>query len=91
MRAQVTLQPGQKGTKSLVEQYGSRLICVRYRCDEARQRHVKTVEIIVEEAVWTPSPLAVAADAIVGVGVATPRQGCQWKVEPRAQAVGDAM
>ena len=44
MRAQVTLQPGQKGTKKLLAQYGDQLVCVRYRDDSARRRRLKTVE-----------------------------------------------
>jgi hypothetical protein len=28
------MKPGQKGTRKLVELYGSRLVCVRYRYDE---------------------------------------------------------
>ena len=31
MLAQKKLKPGQPGTKKLVEEYGSRLLCVRYR------------------------------------------------------------
>jgi len=50
MRTRLTLQPGQSGTKELVEQYGDRLVCVRYRYDATRRRRFKTVELIVEEA-----------------------------------------
>ncbi|HYE71734.1 MAG TPA: hypothetical protein VEF04_00325 [Blastocatellia bacterium] len=50
------LKPGQKGTKKLVELYGSRLVCVRYRYDEGRQKRFKTAEIIVEEVPWVPVP-----------------------------------
>jgi hypothetical protein len=32
-----------------LEQYGNRLLCVRYRYDEKRQVRMKTVEIIVDE------------------------------------------
>jgi hypothetical protein len=38
----------------LVEQYGDRLLCVRYRYDEQRRVRLKTVEIIVEERPWQP-------------------------------------
>lgn len=31
MQARSKLKPGQKGTRKLVELYGSRLFCVRYR------------------------------------------------------------
>lgn len=48
------LQPGQPGTKKLVARYGETLLCVRYRYDFAGQRRLKTVELVVEEAVWQP-------------------------------------
>ncbi len=49
MKAYAHLKPGQDGTKRLVEQYGDRLLCVRYRFDETRGMKVKTVELIVDE------------------------------------------
>ncbi len=49
MKAYAHLQPGQDGTKRLVDQYGDRLLCVRYRFDETRGVKIKTVEIIVDE------------------------------------------
>ena len=48
------LKPGQKGTKKLVAEYGSRLLCVRYRYDAERGRRYKTVELIVDESEWEP-------------------------------------
>lgn len=61
MGARLTLKPGQKGTRKLVELYGSRLICVRYRYDEEHQKRLKTVEIVVEETPWTPKPIEKSA------------------------------
>jgi len=55
MKAHTHLKPGQKGTKRLVEQFGDKLLCVRYRYDEIRQVRMKTVEIIVDE--WPFNPL----------------------------------
>lgn len=55
MRTRLTLTPGQNGTKHLVDKYGDRLVCVRYRYDEAKQRRLKTVELIVEESEWLPA------------------------------------
>jgi len=49
MKTHTHLKPGQKGTKRLVEQFGDKLICVRYHFDEKRQVRLKTVEIIVDE------------------------------------------
>jgi hypothetical protein len=76
MRAQVTLQPGQKGTKGLTEQYGEQLIFVRYRYDAARRRRLKTVELIVEDIPWSPLPAALRRAAIVGVRVGLKEVEC---------------
>ena len=54
MRTRKTLFPGQPGTKKLVQQYGDKLVCVRYRYDAIRKERVKTVEVIVERNVWEP-------------------------------------
>jgi hypothetical protein len=56
MQSRSKLKPGQKGTKKLVELYGSRLVCVRYRYDEGSQKRFKTAEIIVDEVPWMPKP-----------------------------------
>jgi len=63
------ISPGQKGTKKLHEQYGDRLLCVRYRYDQRLRKRFKTVELIVEESDWTPPTAPFAASAIVGVRV----------------------
>ncbi|MEW6208252.1 MAG: GIY-YIG nuclease family protein [Acidobacteriota bacterium] len=54
MRIGLNLKPGKGGTKRLLAQYGERLVCVRYRYDEKREKRFKTVEIIVEESDWDP-------------------------------------
>ena len=54
MRTGTKLKPGQKGTKKLVAEYGSRLLCVRYRYDAERGRRYKTVELIADESAWEP-------------------------------------
>lgn len=46
--------PGQKGTMRLVEEYGNKLVCVRYRYDYEQGMRYKTAEIIVAEAAWQP-------------------------------------
>lgn len=47
MKAYGHLKPGQSGILELVEQFGDRLICVRYRYDVVNDEHVKTAEIAV--------------------------------------------
>lgn len=54
MRTRLKLKPGQRGTRKLVQQYGSRLVSVRYRYDEEKQRRYKTIELIVDETEWRP-------------------------------------
>ncbi|MFP5349237.1 MAG: hypothetical protein ACLGHO_05290 [Gammaproteobacteria bacterium] len=49
-------RPGQRGTRKLVALYGERLVCVRYRYDAASGTRCKTVELIVDQAPWTPLP-----------------------------------
>ena len=38
MRARLILKPGQRRTQKLYTEYGERLLCVRYRCDEERRK-----------------------------------------------------
>jgi hypothetical protein len=48
------LKPGQRGTKKLLAEHGSALVCVRYRYDAARRKRMKTIELIIEESDWQP-------------------------------------
>jgi hypothetical protein len=48
------MKPGARGTRKLLGQYGDLLVCVRYRYDELRGKRFKTVELLVEEADWSP-------------------------------------
>ena len=50
------LKPGQKGTKELLTRYGTSLLCVRYRHDEATGERVKTVELIVRRNLHDGAP-----------------------------------
>ncbi len=54
METRLTLRPGQKGTKKLLERYGERLVRVRYLYDRQTERRLKTVELIVEAVHWRP-------------------------------------
>jgi hypothetical protein len=78
MRVRTILKPGQKGTKRLVEAFGSQLLCVRYRYDEANQRRLKTVELIIDEQQWQP-PLK--PDAKVGIQVGIKEIALQQKIK----------
>ena len=52
MKIKRKLNPGQPGTKKLVEKYGDDLVCVRYRYDSTKKRRYKTVELIIENVPW---------------------------------------
>ena len=56
MKIRTVIQPGKRGTKSLVKEYGSQLICVRYRYDYPNKKKYKTVELIISEDDWQPPP-----------------------------------
>jgi len=67
LRTRLTLRPGQPGTRKLVEEYGPRVVCVRYRYDDANKKRYKTVELIVEEIDWIPRPPRPAVTDIVHI------------------------
>jgi hypothetical protein len=69
MRTRLHLNPGQRGTKQLLAQYGDRLVCVRYRYDAQRKKRFKTVELIVAERDWDPPATRLADDAPVAVRI----------------------
>ena len=54
MEIRLTRRPGQTGTKKLLERYGGRLVCVRYRYDAQKNCRHQTVELIVETVPWRP-------------------------------------
>lgn len=80
MRTRLIRQPGQPGTKKLVEQYGSELVCVRYRYDDQRGKRYKTIELIIEESPYAPSP-KIKPDAIVGLRIALNESGLQKRIK----------
>lgn len=69
MKIKKILKPGQPGTKKLLEKYGERLLCVRYRYDTRQRKGLKTVEIIIEEDDWEINPLQVPANKIVRIRI----------------------
>lgn len=88
-RIEATLKPGRPGTKKLLAEYGSRLICVRYRYDEERRTRCKTIELVVNEIPWPPPALPPSlhptdrVDVVIGYTEHTLRQaikrrGGQW-------------
>jgi hypothetical protein len=43
---------GKPGTKRMVEKYGDKLVCIRYRYDLEKKIKYKTAEIIVDSGFW---------------------------------------
>jgi hypothetical protein len=64
MHVRLKLNPGQRGTKNLTNQYGNRLVCVRYRYDDEKNKRYTTVELIVDEAPWKPPPQYAPTDIV---------------------------
>ena len=60
MLVETVRRPGERGTKKLLERFGKRLVCVRYCYDPIKQKTYKTVELIIQEADWVPSPVSPA-------------------------------
>lgn len=92
MEVKATLSPGQNGTKQLLKAYGDQLVCVRYRYDKARQKRIKTVELIVDEQDWIPG-VTIPADRRVALKIAfgeselreqIKRAGGYWNPEQKA-------
>jgi hypothetical protein len=48
LRCERTIYPGMNGAKKLHDEYGNRLLTVRYRIDKTRKIRYKTVELIIE-------------------------------------------
>ena len=69
MRVRSKLKPGQPGTRKLVQQFGDRLVCVRYRYDALKRRRYTTAEVIVDESEWDPMPSATARRERVAVRI----------------------
>ncbi len=57
--------PGQPGTKKLLDKYGDRLVCVRYRYDIENRKRSKTIEIILEESDWCKDTKRIPANKII--------------------------
>ncbi len=91
-KVRLTLRRGDPGTKRWAEQYGEKLVSVRYRYDREELRCYTTVELIVDERPWHPEPPLPDADRLVGVRVAYQEEalrrsirtaGGQWDAQTR--------
>lgn len=70
--------------RGLRAQSGDRLVCVRYRYDEQKQKRYKTVELVVAEENWTPSAPRPASEQVVAVRVSAPEVAIRQQVKSAA-------
>lgn len=84
MKTRLSLKPGQRGTKRLIDKYGDDLVCVRFRYDTATRMRVKTVELIIERTEWEPPPEKFTQDTLVAVKV----EGYETELRKQIKAVG---
>jgi hypothetical protein len=84
MKTRLTLTPGQRGTKGLVEQYGDDLVCVRFRYDEKSRQRLKTVELIVERVDWEPPAPRYSPSRIVPLKI----EGYELELRSQVKAAG---
>lgn len=86
-RVGARLKPGQKGTLKLLRDFGARLVSVRYRYDEAGQRRLTTVELVVAEAPWKPRPFRLVRVDVrpweISVREAVKKAGGKWEPEKK--------
>lgn len=69
MIIQRKLAAGKPGTKKLLQKYGDKLLCVRYRYDTERKEKMKTVEIIVEKDPWDGNEGKIPGNKIMHIRV----------------------
>jgi hypothetical protein len=69
MRTIKKMQPGTKGTKKLVDIYGDKLVCVRYRKDDQRNRNVKTIELIIDENAFSTNASEISMNKLLCLDV----------------------
>jgi hypothetical protein len=81
MRTRLTLHPYQDGAKQPREQYGERLVCVRYRYDETTKERWKTVELIIEKSAWEPPQPQWPVDTLVALQVAAQERTVRHQVK----------
>jgi hypothetical protein len=66
------------------EKYGDALVCVRFRYDAKLRQRLKTVELILERAEWTPPPPKFTADCLVPLRI----EGYETELRAKAKAAG---
>ena len=86
MRAIKKILPGQPGTKKLVDKYGEKFVCLRYRADKNAKKRFKTIELILEEKEYQPHKIIPANKVMhlrinygeIGLGTLVKNAGGRW-------------
>ena len=81
METRATRRPGQKGTRKHLEEYGDRLLYVRYRYNPKTNTRLTTVELIVDERPARPAS-AEPAPARANTLIATSSQSHATETRP---------
>jgi hypothetical protein len=81
MQIRTVRRPGEAGTRKLVERFGEKLVCVRYRYDPGKGKRYKTAELIVEEEDWLPPENAQPPAVPVALQQYTPRVGLRIRFD----------
>lgn len=82
MEIRTVRKPGDKGTRALMQKYGERLVCIRYRYDPANKKRYKTVELIIAEQEWQPGEPHPQQEKPTGL---SPKRYYTWRVGLRVE------
>lgn len=74
------LKPGQPGTLRWAEQFGEKMLCVRYRLDESGNTRYTTVEILVDER-EVRKPKSTVPDRMVFLKILVSERGLQQQIK----------
>ena len=82
MRTRQTIKAGKRGTKKYLQQYGSKLLYVRYYYDWKNKKRKTTIEIIVDKSEWEPK--RIPGKTIVKIEVGIDEMDVRQKIKQNA-------
>ena len=59
--------PDQQGAKRLLDPSSLQLVCVRCRSERQKRKRFNTIELIIEEAPWSPPSTKISGETQVGI------------------------
>jgi len=60
-----TVYPGAPGSQKWQKLYGDKLLCVRYKYDDQKNKRITTIELIADEQEWQPNTTFIPKNKIV--------------------------